>query len=95
MLLDAGKAWTPEATALTGVRILLAEDGYDNRELIQTVLQRVGAVVVTAENGRIALDRMSESAYDIVLMDMNMPEMDGYEATRILRQLGIADRSSR
>jgi CheY-like chemotaxis protein/HPt (histidine-containing phosphotransfer) domain-containing protein len=85
---DIAKNWTPEAHDLTGVRVLLAEDGYDNRELIQAVLQRVGASVETAENGRIALNKAKDDMFDVILMDMNMPEMDGYEATGKLRDLG-------
>jgi PAS domain S-box-containing protein len=84
----SAKIWTPESIHLDGVRVLLAEDGYDNRELIQTLLSRVGATVVMAENGRIALEKAETETFDIVLMDMNMPEMDGYEATRILRERG-------
>ena len=77
---DFAKTWTPERHDLTEVRVLLAEDGYDNRELIQAVLQRVGASVETAENGRIAVEKAQDDVFDVVLMDMNMPEMDGYEA---------------
>ncbi|MEN6459183.1 MAG: PAS domain S-box protein [Thermoguttaceae bacterium] len=73
---------------LSGVRILLAEDGYDNRELIQIVLRSVGATVETVENGQEAVNRLMAEQFDIVLMDMNMPVLDGYEATRILRDRG-------
>jgi PAS domain S-box-containing protein len=79
-------AWSSEA--LRGIRILLAEDGYDNRQLIQAVLRRVGAEVEAAENGRIAVEMATAESFDLILMDMNMPEMDGYEATRLLRADG-------
>ncbi len=76
-------------------RILLAEDGPDNQLLISTILRKAGAHVELAANGREAYDKamaaMSAGAcYDAILMDMQMPEMDGYEATRQLRLKGYA-----
>ena len=65
------------AEDLKGVSILLAEDGYDNRELIKTILHAAGAEVETVENGRLAVDRAESESFDLILMDMNMPEMDG------------------
>lgn len=73
---------------LTG-RILLAEDGYDNQQLLLMHLSAAGATVVIAENGRIALDAVRASKFDLVLMDMQMPELDGYGATSELRRLGF------
>jgi signal transduction histidine kinase/CheY-like chemotaxis protein len=73
---------------LTGIRVLVAEDGIDNRELIEVVLQNAGATVATAENGRLAVALAETNPFDIILMDMNMPEMDGEEATRLLRSRG-------
>jgi ammonium transporter, Amt family len=70
---------------LLGVRVLLAEDGFDNQRLISTVLRRAGAEVKIAENGRIAVAMAEAEPFDVLLMDMNMPEMDGDEATRLLR----------
>ena len=83
-----GKAWRYTPGILRNLRILLAEDGYDNRKLIQVVLQKAGARVKTAENGRVAVDLVETDPFDLVLMDMNMPVMDGYEATRLLRAKG-------
>ena len=73
---------------LDGMRILLAEDGFDNQQLIGTVLRRAGAEVAIAENGRIAVEQALATPFDLILMDMNMPEMDGYAATRLLRDRG-------
>ena len=88
-ILESTRQGTYDATEiLKGVRILLAEDGFDNRELIQTILQKVGATVETAENGRVAVDKAENGLFDVILMDMNMPVMDGYEATSLLREHG-------
>jgi signal transduction histidine kinase/DNA-binding NarL/FixJ family response regulator len=85
---EAGTRWTPGPGALRGVKILLAEDSVDNQTLLRTVLGNAGAEVEIVENGRLALDRAQTGTYGVVLMDMNMPEMDGYEATRTLRDRG-------
>ena len=76
-----GTRWTPDANVLRGVKILLAEDSIDNQVLLRAVLGNVGAEVAVVENGRLAIERAQAGAFDVVLMDMNMPKMDGYEAT--------------
>lgn len=73
---------------LSGVSILVAEDAFDNQLLIRTILRGCGAEVEVANNGREAVDAALSATYDVVLMDLQMPLMDGYEATRTLRKAG-------
>ncbi|WP_161968105.1 ATP-binding protein [Fimbriiglobus ruber] len=71
-------------------RVLLAEDSPDKQQILRYFLERVGLQVVVVENGRQAVDRAEAESFDVVLMDMQMPEMDGYEATALLRRRGYA-----
>ena len=70
---------------LRGRRILLAEDGRDNQRLVTWLLERAGAEVVVVGDGRQAVAAALASPFDLVLMDMQMPELDGYGATMELR----------
>ncbi|WP_161974501.1 Hpt domain-containing response regulator [Piscinibacter terrae] len=72
---------------LKGARLLLVEDDDINREVALDLLQGEGVDVDTAVNGREALDKLSAGRYDGVLMDCQMPVMDGFAATRALRKL--------
>lgn len=69
-------------------RVLLAEDTEDSRELIRVLLQKSGLTVDTAADGREAMEKALKEPFDLVLMDMHMPVLDGYEATRELRKKG-------
>jgi two-component system CheB/CheR fusion protein len=80
------------ASDLRGMRVLLAEDGRDNQRLITLVLERAGAEVALAENGRCACEKALEALaagkpFDVILMDMQMPELDGWGATALLRSV--------
>ncbi len=73
------------ATAVAPLRILLVEDSAANRKVVCAMLGGQGHDIAVAENGREALEKLAEHEYDVVLMDVQMPEMDGFEATAALR----------
>jgi signal transduction histidine kinase len=73
---------------LAGKRILLVEDQVDLRELMQRFLEGQGAQLTVCNNGQDAVEAASHAEFDAILMDIQMPILDGYEATRALRQRG-------
>lgn len=80
----------PPGDTLRGLRILAAEDVEINREILQDLLIHEGAEVVFAEDGQVALDILAQQgpdSFDIVLMDIQMPVMNGYEATRRILEM--------
>jgi signal transduction histidine kinase/ActR/RegA family two-component response regulator len=84
--IGAGAARAP-ASDLTGKRVLVAEDNPFNQKVAQYILEKMGVRVDLAANGREAVQMVSNFVYDLVFMDCQMPEMDGYEATGIIRRL--------
>ena len=80
-----------ESVAQAGelVQVLVAEDNPVNQLVIEGVLEHLGCQVMLAENGAEALDALQQHSFDIVFMDCQMPELDGYQATREARWLGI------
>jgi PAS domain S-box-containing protein len=79
---------TIDTSALKGKRILLVEDAEDNQFLIQQFLSRTGAIVEIANNGNEGVDKALNNEYEVVLMDIQMPFKDGYQATSELRSKG-------
>ena len=82
--LDSAATWS-----FPSARVLVVDDGEANRELVRLVLEERGLSIVGAENGQIAVDMATQQRFDLILMDMQMPVMDGFTASRTLRQRGL------
>jgi len=74
-----------EAFSFAGRRVLLAEDHPTNQKVIQLILDAVGIDLEVVDNGALALERLKAASFDVVLMDMQMPELDGLAATQAFR----------
>ncbi|NOX42805.1 MAG: response regulator [Gammaproteobacteria bacterium] len=75
--------------SLIGCRILLAEDNFDTQQLVSIYVHKTGALVSLADNGKTAVELASSDNFDLILMDIQMPIMDGLEAIARLRKAGI------
>lgn len=77
----------PEQKSIEGKRILIVEDNLINQMVAKQVLEKWGAEIEVAEDGDIGISMLSQTHFDLVLMDLMMPNMDGYEATTIIRDV--------
>src|SRR5205814_7738159 len=95
------EAWTGEASDeagpapaqidIAGARELVAEDHPTNQKVVELILESVGVTPLIVENGQLALDALKAERFDVVLMDMQMPELDGLSATTMLRAWEAAE----
>ena len=79
----------PGSASIQGARVLLVEDNPTNQLVAREYLRRLGLTVETAENGQMAVDKALGSRFDAILMDLQMPVMDGLAATRAIRAAGL------
>ena len=89
VLLDQASSYGKDSVVIPdvirGAKILLAEDNKINQMVAKELLKIEGFETTVAENGRIAVELLHSQPFDLVLMDCQMPEMDGFEATRVIR----------
>lgn len=80
---------TDEAAALNGRKVLLVEDSLDNQTLVEMILSKYGVTVGLANNGQEGVDQALSTNYDLILMDIQMPVLDGYAAFEKLKEKGL------
>ncbi|TVR53283.1 MAG: response regulator [Puniceicoccaceae bacterium] len=76
----------PDPASTSGKRVLLAEDNLVNQKVFTHMMKKLGCTLICVDNGREAVDRLEQEAFDLIFMDCQMPEMDGFEATREIRR---------
>jgi CheY-like chemotaxis protein len=81
-----------QAKPITKARVLIVEDNLINQKVARSLMERMGYSVEVAANGREGLQKWQEGFFDLILMDCQMPEMDGYEATREIRAREAGER---
>lgn len=86
-VLNNSKEGMPQLPSLHSLKILVAEDNLINQKVVKNTLTRQGAQVTIAGNGQEAIAQMKQASFDVILMDIQMPEVDGYKATRYIRQV--------
>lgn len=74
---------------ISGLRTLVIDDALDNRLIVERFLNRAGALVEHAENGIVGAEKVLKQSYDVIIMDIQMPEFDGYQTIEYLRSKGI------
>lgn len=85
IIVDSSASEVSKKGNLPVIKVLMAEDNEMNQELSKVVFKDIGWDLEIAENGKVVLEKLKKSSYDIILMDIQMPEMDGYEATLKIR----------
>jgi signal transduction histidine kinase len=73
--------------SLKGLKVLVVEDNVINQKIVMKFLNKWDVATDVADNGKIAVDKVKQNRYDVVLMDLHMPEMNGYDATKMIREL--------
>jgi signal transduction histidine kinase/CheY-like chemotaxis protein len=75
---------------MPGLKILLAEDNDINIKIAQKIISQWGVTIDVAKNGQIAIEKHRQQQYDLILMDLSMPTLDGYEATKLIRRIDLS-----